>query len=254
MKTPAYFAACIALALTTSAQAQQAPDADKNPDAMAALTKMGAYVRTLKSFQITAETVREHVLNDGQKVSFSGTSNMLVERPNRLRVEVANDLAQRTYIYDGKSITVFADLLGYYATTQAPPTLAKLVDRLADRFDIELPLADLFYWGTDQSRLSAITSALDIGPGTVGGVTCEHYVFRQPGVDWQIWIQLGDYPLPRKLIITTTTDEARPQYSSVLTWNLAPSFNDAAFQFEPPANAQRIAIAEIAADSASKAK
>jgi hypothetical protein len=45
--------------------------------------------------------------------------------------------------------------------------------------------------------------------------TCEHYAFRQEGLDWQIWIQ-GDYPLPRKFVIRTLTDDARPQHTSNL--------------------------------------
>jgi hypothetical protein len=101
-------------------------------------------------------------------------------------------------------------------------------------------------------RTKEITVASDIGPGVVEGVTCEHYAFRQPGVDWQIWIQNGSYPLPRKLVITTMTDEARPQFSSVYTWNLAPSFNDAAFTFDPPDDAKRIGFAEDAASGAAK--
>ena len=48
---------------------------------------------------------------------------------------------------------------------------------------------------------------MDVGPSVVGGVTCEQYAFRQADIDWQIWIQLGDYPLPRRLVATTTTDE-----------------------------------------------
>ena len=54
----------------------------------------------------------------------------------------------------------------------------------------------------------------------------------------------GRFPLPRKLIITETTDEARPQYTAVYTWNLAPSFNEAAFVFEPPPGAQRVSLAD----------
>ena len=116
---------------------------------------------------------------------------------------------------------------------------------------IDLPLVDLFMWGAPESTESQqITSAIDIGPGSVEGTTCEQYAFRQDGLDWQIWIQQGDYPLPRKLILTTTDDDARPRHSNVLTWNLAPSFNDAAFTFDPPKDAQRIAIAEIPASAA----
>ena len=52
-----------------------------------------------------------------------------------------------------------------------------------------------------------------LGLSDVGGITCEHYAFRQPGLDWQVWIQLGDHPLPKKLVLTTTTDDARPQHT-----------------------------------------
>ena len=44
---------------------------------------------------------------------------------------------------------------------------------------------------------------IDVGPTEVGSITCEQYAFRQPGLDRQIWIQLGDFPLPKKLVITT---------------------------------------------------
>jgi len=83
--------------------------------------------------------------------------------------------------------------------------------------EVEVPLVDLFYWGSERNRTSDVTSAIDVGPSQVNDVTCEHFAFRQDGVDWQVWIQRGDFPLPRKLIITTTSDDARPQFSSVMT-------------------------------------
>jgi hypothetical protein len=45
-------------------------------------------------------------------------------------------------------------------------------------------------------------------------------------------------------VITTTTDPAKPRFTSVMTWNLAPSYNDAAFAFVPPKDAKKIALAE----------
>jgi hypothetical protein len=72
-----------------------------------------------------------------------------------------------------------------------------------------------------------------------------HYAFRQPGLDWQVWIQRGDFPLPRKILLTTTSDDARPQHTAVYTWNLAPSFNDEAFAFVPPSDFKRISFEEV---------
>jgi predicted solute-binding protein len=92
-------------------------------------------------------------------------------------------------------------------------------------------------------RVGAIKSATDIGPSAVEGTDCEHYAFRQEGLDWQIWIQQGPNPLPRKLVLTTLTDDARPQYSAVMTWDLAPAYNDQAFVFSPPKGSQKIVFA-----------
>ncbi len=86
-----------------------------------------------------------------------------------------------------------------------------------------------------------------VGPSVAGGATCDQYAFRQDDVDYQVWIQKGEFPLPRKLVITTKSDEARPQHTAAFTWNLAPSFNDGAFALDPPAGAQRVVLAELTA-------
>jgi hypothetical protein len=244
----------------TARHAEPKPQADSkaetaiDPDAMEALNKMGTYLRTLKSFQVVSEDTTEDVLDDGQIVTDSKKVNMLASRPNMLRVEMKSDDKNVFLFYDGKNFTVYGKLVNFYATVPAPPTIGELVDKVDEQYGIEMPLVDLFKWGTDDSTTKKITSAMDVGPGTIDDVTCEQYIFRQEGVDWQIWIQLGAFPLPRKLVIRTLTDEARPEHTSVLTWNLAPSFNDAAFTFDPPADALRIAIKDISVDATKKAQ
>jgi hypothetical protein len=210
---------------------------ERDPDAIKALEDMSNYLRTLKAIQVHATTSRDEVLDDGQNVTFSGTLDMIAERPNHLRAEVINDKQQRMYFDDGKTFSVWARRVNYYATIPAPPTLRELADKLSDQYNLELPMADLFYWG-DSKTTGDIVGAIDLGAAQVDGTTCEHYAFRQKGADWQVWIQQGNYP--RKLVITTTTDPARPRFTSVMTWNLAPSFDEAAFTFEPPKDAKKI--------------
>ncbi len=236
-----WLAAVLLVAATASAQAPPAAVAG-DPGALAALDRMGAYLRTLTVFQVRAETSSEDVLEDGQKVTVGGTSHLLVARPGRLLAEVSDDRQSRAYFYDGKAFTLWARDVNAYATVAAPPSIAELVDRLASEYVIDVPLSDLIFWGTPRGAAGKVRSALDLGPADVSGTSCEHYAFRQEGLDWQVWIQLGDFPLPRKLVLTTRTDEARPQFTSVLSWDLAPSFNDAAFTFDPPARAEKIAL------------
>ena len=231
----------------TASPTAAAPTVDQN--AIAALGRMGTFLRSIKTFQVKARTTRDEVLTDGQKVQFASESDMLVRMPDRLRAEVSSDHKRRLLFYDGKSFTLVAPAVNYYATTPAPANVGQLIDQLEEKFAIEVPLQDLFHWGTQRARTSDITSARDLGPSEVDGVTTQHYAFRQEGLDWEIWIQNGDYPLPRKLVLTTMTDEARPQYTAVVSWNLAPSFNDAAFTFVPPPEAKKIVFADITAPS-----
>ena len=85
-----------------------------------------------------------------------------------------------------------------------------------------------------------IKGAIAVGPSLVWGVECDQYAFRQDDVDWQLWIEKGKTPVPRKLVITTRQEEGQPQYVAVLRWDLAPKLDDKTFVFAPPKDARRI--------------
>ena len=231
-------------ALAASAEAQQS-SATVNPAAIKALNDMASYLRNLKAFQVEAATTTDEVQDDGQLIQYTAKINFVAQLPNKLLATASSDRNERTFIYDGKTFTMFAHRAGYYATVPAPPTLRELDDALSEKYDIELPLVDLFRFGSPYWKGSDIKTATDVGPSEVSGITCEHYAFRQPGLDWQVWIQMGDYPLPRKLVLTTLTDEARPQYVATFTWNLAPSFNEAAFSVVPPKDFGRVVFHDL---------
>ncbi|HEY2854563.1 MAG TPA: DUF2092 domain-containing protein [Gemmatimonadaceae bacterium] len=218
-----------------------------DPDALGALRQMGAYLRTLKAFRLNADVVTEEVRTDGQKVQILRTVDLVARRPNRLFAEITNDRQRRLFFYDGAHFTLFAPRETFYATVNAPATIEKLADELEDKYDIELPLVDLFRWGTDESDFGAITSAVDLGASAINGITCQQYAFRQEGMDWQLWIQRGDNPLPCRIVITTLTDEARPQHTATYAWNLAPSYDDNTFVFSAPSDAKPIPLATVMA-------
>jgi hypothetical protein len=221
-----------------------------DPSAMQALDKMGAYLRTLHSFQVKADMTTDDVLEDGEAIQSSSTVDLVASRPNRLRAEFVGDDGHRFFFFDGKNFTIYGQITNYYATVPAPPTITELIQKLGDKYAIQLPLVDLFEWGTTDSDINKIKAAQDVGPSAVDGVTCEQYAFRQENLDWQVWIQMGEFPLPRKIVIRTLTDDAKPQHTEVLSWNLAPSFSDDAFTFDPPPDAKRIKIAEVKGEPA----
>lgn len=87
----------------TAHQADSKADSAIDPDAMAALDKMGAYLRTLKSFQVRADVATDRVLDDGQTIQFSSKVDIVIARPNRMRVEVTDDDGHRFFFFDGKN-------------------------------------------------------------------------------------------------------------------------------------------------------
>jgi hypothetical protein len=86
-----------------------------------------------------------------------------------------------------------------------------------------------------------VTSGFVVGKGVVEGMRCDHLAFRGAGVDWQIWIQEGAQPLPRKWVITSTDIAGSPQFEVVMTkWNLAPQFGEKTFAFTPGKGARKV--------------
>jgi len=193
-----------------------------------------------ESFKEAAEAYA--VLADGQKLQHSATANLEVVRPNMLRARMFSARAERELIYDGKTVTLYTPAQKYYSTVEFSGNLGELVKKLEDRFGIEVPLADMFVWGTPAATFDKIESAMNAGQDFIGKDLCDHYAFRQGMFDWQIWITTGDKPLPRKLVITNRGDEARPQSVSLIDWNLKPTFKDSVFKFTPPKGATAVEI------------
>lgn len=245
----AILAACLTLVASESAAQTEAAKSSTAIDTAAvnALRRMGAYLRNLQRFGVTGTTVRDVVLSDGQKVEMEGTLRYLVRAPDRFRGEINTDRKQRQILYDGKTLTVYAPRMHYYATVSAPSTIGATLDTARTRYGIDFPIADLFLWGTPRDGVKDLTAAQDIGPAHVGGNDTEQYAFRQRGVDWQLWIARGAAPLPVKLVITTTSEEAQPRYAATLNWDLTPVVGDAVFAFVPPRDASRITLASYGA-------
>ena len=218
-----------------------------DPASIQALKDMGAFLQTLKRFEVSTELTGERVLADGQKLQHTATADMDVERPNKIRAVMRSARSQRDLIYDGKTVTLYTPAQKYYSTVEFSDPIGKLVDRLEQRYGVELPLSDLFLWGTPLAPLDKIESAMNAGQDFIGDDLCDHYAFRQGKADWQIWITTGSKPLPRKLVITSRTDEARPQSVHMIDWNLKPTFKDTVFKFTPPKGATKIEIVPVKA-------
>ena len=144
-------------------------------------------------------------------------------------------MINQTFYYDGKTLSVDLPDQRYYATSPAPPTIDAMLDFARDKLDIIAPGSDLIYKNAFARLTQDLTSAFVVGKSVVGGVPCDHLAFRNAEVDWQIWIQEGAKPLPRKFIVTSKKVPGSPQFAVVLSkWDAAPKITDTTFRFVPP--------------------
>jgi len=235
-------ALAMSLALPTP-QAQTAPAASAvDPASVQALKDMGAYLQTLKRLHVATEVTGERVLADGQKLQHTASAAIDVERPSKIRALTQSARSSREIIYDGNTVTLYTPAQKYYSTVEVADTIGGLIGKLEERYAVQIPLSDLFLFGTPAAPLDKIESAMNAGQDFIGNDLCDHYAFRQGNIDWQIWIAAGSKPLPRKIVITNRADEARPQAVSLIEWNLKPTFNDSVFKFKVPKGATKIDV------------
>ena len=213
-------------------------------EAIDAIKEMSHYLTQQTTLGITSQASLDAVTNDEQRIQLDGVTTYKIRRPGFV-IDYQSDIKSRRFIYDGKNFTVYSPKLGFYAQVPAPATNKEVLDTIYNKFGIALPLEDLFRWSDPSSgaRLQALTSAYDVGTATIDGVETDHYAFREGDVDWEVWIQQGDQPLPLKFVIIDRNDPAKPTFTARLSWQVNPPFTDADFAFVPDANAKRIELA-----------
>jgi hypothetical protein len=138
-----------------------------------------------------------------------------------------------------------------FATTAAPATIDEMLDFAREKLDIIAPAAELLYKNAADKMLKEASSGFVVGQSLVAGVKCTHLAFRGAEVDWQVWIEDGDKPLPRKFMITTKQVTGAPQFTVLIrSWDLAPKLSDRLFSFMTPKGAKKIEFLRLTAGTA----
>jgi hypothetical protein len=230
--------------ILTSAAADQKRDVDPRANEM--LKRMGEYLGKAHSYSVDAEIWQDVELSSGQRVQAGRNIKLEVRRPNRFHAAVLSTRRNRELFYDGKSITLFNRAQSFYGAFRAPGSLDKALDEASDKFGISMPLEDFITSNPYEDLIDNVISGIDIGPVNVMGVPCEHLAFSETNIDWQVWIEKGAKPVPRKFLITYNDEDGSPQFTAIFShWELNPELPDFVFQFEPPPGASQIAVEEV---------
>lgn len=82
-----------------------------------------------------------------------------------------------------------------YSTVELVDTIGGLIDRMEQKYGVELPLEVLFLWGTPAAPFDKIESAMNAGQDFIGKDLCEKWA---RAVGQFCWIsKWSPWPAPR---------------------------------------------------------
>ena len=232
----------VALVATTGLGAGRALGADGiDPDAEQILRAMSKYLGGLPAYSAKAKIDVEVIDLAGQKLQFGSSGRFLLSRPGGFYSHRHTANGAFESFFDGKTVTLYAKDRGIYYQLAAAGRFDNAIDTLRAETGFEISGADLLYADPYPGLLTDVTSGTYVGTTYVNDVECHQLAFRAEKVDWQIWVQTGDKPLPMKYIITTKWMTGAPQFSVRLRdWDTQPKIPAGQFAFTPPAGTRRL--------------
>jgi hypothetical protein len=234
-----------ALLLPSMVQASSSAPAI-SPKALATLQRMSDTLAAAKAFTYRSRTAFEVPAKTGQFLTLFSTSHVALKRPDKLSAVLTGEAPHFNFFYDGTNVAAYAPATRVYSITKAPPTIDALLPALQRETGIRFATTPLLLSDPYRALAKGLTSALDVGPASVNGTVCEHLAFMGDGVNWEIWIESGNRPLPRRLAVTFTDRTNFPRtLVEFYDWNLHPGFRPDDFILHKPADAREIPFAGV---------
>jgi hypothetical protein len=255
MKTRLYYTFVVGTAIALSnmrapAQIQNQPAITAVTDtnapspaqrALALLKPAADRLSAAKAFTFKTQSMVEVPSPVGQIINYFFTSEIAVQRPNKLASKKTGDGPAFDLYYDGKTFSGVDQKLGLYAQMDAPPSLDELLPFAMDKTGIYFPSADMLYSDVYGNLTKDLTHAYWVEKSVVNGVQCDHLTFAAPGVEWQIWVGPEKDPLPRRLMVTMLNMDRQPRFMVTFSdWDFKSDLSAKRFEFKKPAGAKQI--------------
>jgi hypothetical protein len=179
----------------------------------------------------------------GPPLVYTTTSEVTLQRPDKLRVLTPGDGPASEFYYDGKTMLAFAPAENLVAVADAPPTLDAALKAAYDAAAIYFPFTDLIVADPYKGLADGLQYAFYIGQSrVVGGTTTDMVAIVNNWVFEQLWIGADD-KLPRKARAVFLADPARLRHEMELSnWQLDPAVPADAFASSSASSATRIAF------------
>jgi hypothetical protein len=240
-------AGCALISLTACSSREPATDAERLARGRELVQQMSARLASLRAISVTTSEERDVVRLSGRKEQSSLTAVYTMRRPDRFYSKMTGGRGLESW-YNGKTLTIAAHPQKVFAQARMPETIDRALDALAERYDMAMPMGDLFYGSAEHALLSDTTKGGYAGIENVGGTRCVHLAFQDLGVDWEMWLPEKGDPLPTRFKVVQKKRAGQPVIDVTFTkWDLAPRTEDETFVPKVPADYEGIAVLQRAA-------
>ncbi len=218
-----------------------------DPRADALVRQMSDRLARVDAVALEAEEVYDEVPEQSPRRQLTNVRRVAMRRPDRLVGDAAGDVLNRSFWYDGKMFAALDREQQVWAGGAVPATVDEALDWIFEKTGTVVPLADFLYADSYTRLMADVQRGVYLGIHDAAGVPSHHLSFEQATIDWQLWIDAGAEPLPRKLVITYKTEDEVPQYSvTIRKWNIRAKLPDELFRFTPPDGATRVDVTALA--------
>lgn len=205
------------------------------------LKQMSDKLVASESFSYRSESSIELESDAGQFVTFFTESEVALQRPNKLYVNVFGDSPHLQLYFDGNTASAFDIDKNIYAASAPLKTIDETLNFIMTKAQVNFPSADIMYSDPYAVMTKNLTDATVVGDSMVGGVEVEHFAYRDPAIDWEIWIAKGEKAVPMRLAMKYKQVERQPSFLvEFADWKLNPKLKAKTFEFKAPANAKQI--------------
>ncbi len=182
---------------------------DLEPKAVDILKAACAKLAAAKSMSFTAIVTYESPSRFGLPLAYGTKSEVLMQRPNKLRVITRYDGPPQEFYYDGKNMTAYAPNENFVAVAAAPSSLDDMLSTAFHTAAIYFPFDDVIVTDPYKDLAKDLRVAFYIGQSQiVGGITTDIVAYDTGGVFIQAWIGHDDH-LPRILRAIYVDDPAQ---------------------------------------------
>jgi hypothetical protein len=223
---------------------------DARTQAWNILWRMGHYLGTARAFSVTVLSSYDAVQESGQKIEFGERRKIVLNRPDRLRVETEHSDGARTGVVFTGSEIILADVTNrVWASEPQPPSLDEGIVHFVSDLGLRMPLAVLLMARLPGELEKRVREIGYVEKTNLLGAPSHHLAVRGDTVDMQVWVSDGPQPVPLRIVLTYKNEPGQPEFrAQFVDWNMSPVITETTFKPQIPPDAHKILFAaQIAA-------